>query len=299
MTHVLIAGGVSYNTLIYMDDFPQPHPQTIFSQRYHETVGSTGAGKAFNLAPLVERVTLHALRGEDDAGERVSAALNAAGIPFHYDVDPTGTKRHVNLMDQHGGRITIHINPGIFEPAIDLAKLEPLIAGCNLVALNIINYCRALIPLCKRHGKPLWVDIHDYDGQADYHQDFIDAADVLHMSSDALPDYRPFMQAQIAAGKQLVICTHGKDGATALTAAGEWIETPIIDAYDLVDSNGAGDAFFAGVLYGHVQGYPTAVAMRIGAIVSGLCITAPDLSHADLSPALIAAEYQRHYGTAL
>ena len=44
MKRVLVLGGVSYNTMIYVERFPQPEPQTVFSRRLHDTVGSTGTG---------------------------------------------------------------------------------------------------------------------------------------------------------------------------------------------------------------------------------------------------------------
>lgn len=298
MTRVLVIGGLAYNTMIYLGDFPEPRPQLVFVHGFHETVGSSGAGKALNLAGLGLDVTLHALLGDDDAGHKASAILATRGVRLVHDPDPGGTKRHTNLMDEDGDRISIHIVPGTFEPAIDLTRLESEIAACDVVALNIINYCRHAIPICKRLGKPIWCDIHDYDGQNPYHQDFIDAADVLHMSSNEMPDYRPFMEAQIAAGKQMITCTHGRHGATTLTAAGEWIETPIIPAYERVDTNGAGDAFFSGMLYGHLHGYPLADCLRLGAVVSGLSINNYELAHPDLSPTLVQADYVRHFGTA-
>ena len=63
MTKILVLGGVSVNTMIYLDQFPQPTPQTVFSKGYHETIGSTGAGKALNLKKLGLDVTLHGLIG--------------------------------------------------------------------------------------------------------------------------------------------------------------------------------------------------------------------------------------------
>jgi sugar/nucleoside kinase (ribokinase family) len=54
----------------------------------------------------------------------------------------------------------------------------------------------------------------------------------------------------IGAGKKPVVGTHGRQRSTALTAANEWLEAPIVPAYDenRVDTNGAGDAIFAGTL---------------------------------------------------
>ena len=295
MKNVLILGGVSYNTMIYTDDFPEPRSHTVYPRRFFETVGSTGAGKALNLCRLEFDVTLYGLLGDDEFAARVERPLTTAGIHFIHGVDPMGTKRHVNLMNADGGRISIFIVPGTYEVAVDWADLEPEIARCDFVALNILNYCRTAVPLIRRHGKEIWVDLHDYDGLNPHHHDFIDAADVLLFSSDQMPDYRPFMAACMAQGKQLVIATHGRNGATALTSTGEWLEVPIIEAYQRHDTNGAGDAFFSGVLYGRAQGYSVEHSLRLGAIVSGLCITSPELAYERLSVELVEAEYGRYF----
>jgi acarbose 7IV-phosphotransferase len=295
MTRVLVLGGVSFNMMIYLDRLPQPVPQTILQAGCHETVGSTGAGKALNLCRLDMDVTLHGLIGEDRYGQQIVEYFASQPMAFLYDIDPQGTQRHVNLMDDEGRRISIFIAPGTFAPDVKLDRIEDTIAQSDVVALNIVNYCRYLIPLVKRHGKPIWCDIHDYDGANPYYHDFIDAADYVLMSSDALPDYRPFMRRLIDGGKQLVVCTHGRHGASALTAGGRWIETPAIASYARKDTNGAGDAFFSGILYGHTRGYPIEQCLRLGAIVSGLCVTSTELVYPALSSALIEREYAAHY----
>jgi sugar/nucleoside kinase (ribokinase family) len=299
MTDVLILGGVSYNMMIYLDAFPRPAPQSIRASGFHETVGSTGAGKALNLRPLGMRVVLHAPLGDDQYGQSAAAYLRGAGIDLVADTDPQGTQRHVNLMDAAGRRISIFVVPGSPEPPIDLQRIEALIPQSDYVVLNISDYCRTLIPLIQRHGKPIWTDLHDYDGASEYYRDFVEAADYVFLSSDALPEYRPFMQQLIARGKRLVVCTHGAGGSTALTAAGEWIETPIVATYARRDTNGAGDAFFSGVLYGHSRGLGIRQCLRVGTVVGGLCVTSHELAHAGLSEALVAAEYERAYGEAL
>ena len=295
MKNILVLGGVSYNTMIFFDEFPEPRSHTAFPKRFHEAVGSTGAGKALNLCRLGFDVTLHGLIGDDENGAKVQQKLSLDHLDFIYDIDPVGTKRHVNLMNDAGGRISMFLVSGTFEPVVDWSKIEPLIVRSDCVVLNILNYCRDAIPLAKKHSKPIWVDIHDYDGENSYHHDFINAADVVLMSSDQMPEYRPFMSKLIKAGKQLVICTHGKEGATALTAVSSFIEVPIINTYERFDTNGAGDSFFSGVLYGHAQGYDVEKCLRMGAVVSGLCINSPELAYEDLSVALVEAEYAKYY----
>ena len=86
-----------------------------------------------------------------------------------------------------------------------------------MIILNIVSYTKKLIPLFKQSQKPIWTDLHDYNGKDLYHQDYIDAADYIFMSSDNLDNYRAVMEKTIRRGKKLVICTHGKGGSTALT----------------------------------------------------------------------------------
>ncbi len=64
-------------------------------------------------------------------------------------------------------------------------------------------------------------------------RDFADAADYLFLSSAAMPDYRAFMSRMIREGKKLVVCTHGRNGSTALDTSGNWVETPILRRSDL------------------------------------------------------------------
>ena len=110
-----------------------------------------------------------------------------------------------NLMDPVGERISIVLVPGTDEIPVDLARLEAYIERSDCTVLNIQNYCRRLIPLARRHGKPIWCDVHDYNGHDPYYQDFVDATDYLFMSSERMPTYRAFMQDRVSSGAELVI----------------------------------------------------------------------------------------------
>jgi sugar/nucleoside kinase (ribokinase family) len=296
MTRALVVGGVAFNTMIQLDRFPEPRSQTVFSRGYHETIGETGAGKALNLRKLGFDVTLHGLVGDDVYGRRIEERLQQEGIQFLRDLDPRGTERHVNLMDAEGGRISLFMAYATFEPQLELSRVEALIPTQDYVVLNIINYARRLIPAVKRSGKQLWCDLHDFDGRNEYHRDFIQAADCVFLSSDSMSDYRPFMEHLIREGKQLVVCTHGRHGSTALTPEGRWVETPIVPGYTLKDTNGAGDAFFAGFLFGHSRHYPLEQCLQLASVAGALCVTSEELAAPALSPELLEAEHRRHFG---
>ena len=296
MQKILVLGGVSFNSIIFLNDFPEPQPQTYFGQHYHETIGSTGAGKALNLRKLGFDVTLYGLIGDDRLGNQIKTYLAKEYVDFVYDIDPHGTERHFNLMDENGQRLSIILNAGKFKPEINLPVMEKFIMQSDHIALNIVSYCRALIPLLKKHDKDIWVDIHTYDGKNPYHVDFIDAADYLLLSSNDMAEYRQFMEHQIEQGKKLVICTHGKDGATALTSEKRWIDIPVIPISPVQDTNGAGDSFMSGALYGIAHGYPIEKCLQFGTVVAGLCVTEFELAYPDLDEEVLQEVYQKYYG---
>ncbi len=295
MKNIFISGNASYNSVITLDEFPAPEPKTIHHCHFKETLGNTGAGKAKTLSQLGFCTTFHSLIGEDAYGEKVTKALEHSNLTFMYDIDPKGTERHVNIMNNKGERISIFINPSTDEPAINYSKFEQPIAKADFVVLNISNYSRNIIPVCQKLKKEIWTDLHDYNLGNTYHQDFINAADYVFLSSDNLKDYHSFMENQINLGKKLVVCTHGKKGATALTPNGEWIEVPIIEDYKMKNTNGAGDAFFSGFIYGFSKEYSILKCMQMGTVVAGLCITSETITAENLSKNLLESEFLKHF----
>lgn len=295
MKKVLVIGGTTFDSIIYLDKLPEPEPQTIHYAPFNETLGSTGAGKALNLAKLNVPNILHSIIGNDSYGEKIISGLKSAGVKFVYDIDPKGTERHVNLMDKSGNRISIFVTQSSSEPELNMDRIEELIKECDIIVLNIIAYTKQLIPLIKKYKKPVWTDLHDYNIGNPYHDDYIDIADYIFVSSDNMSNYRPVMESWMSRGKELVVCTHGKGGSTALTKDGKWIDTPIIEDYSFKDANGAGDSFFSGFLYGFLKEKCIEECLRLGTICSGLCITSSELAYENLSEDLLLTEYNKYY----
>lgn len=280
---ILIIGGVSVDTIIHLDTLPESVPQTIWPNESYRTVGSTGAGKALNLSALGHPVTLHTLLGRDPEADLIRTALSQPGIELLAETTDTPTEQHVNLMDPHGGRISLFVQPAANPATVDWAPVVSAMAGCELAVVNILGYAKPALALAKNAAKPVWTDLHDYDGQNPHHQPFIDATDVIFLSSDNLADYRGFMAKMIDEGKELVVCTHGADGATLLNRDGEWLEQPAFPVDRVRDTNGAGDAFFSGFLGGYLEGENLATCLKLGAACGALCVTSRSLAAENLS----------------
>lgn len=281
----VVLGGVAWNTMVYLDRFPEPRPKTVFARGDHTTLGSSGAGKALNLRRLGADVTLWAAIGDDQPGEAVRKRLDAEGVRFLPTLDPAGTMRHLNLMDPAGERISIFLEAGSPDLAVDYTRvLDTVLADDpHLVAVTILEHCRGFLPRLRERGVPIWVDVHDYDGANPYHREFVEAADVLFLSSVAMPDYRAFMRRRIEAGASAVVCTHGPAGATGLSG-GEWIDLPAMPVAEVVDGNGAGDAFFAGFALAWTEGRGLATAMQWGARMGAAAVQSPELAPLEAPP---------------
>lgn len=278
-----VIGGVSWNQVIDVPRLPVGRTETLFATASREGIGATGSGKALNLARLGFDTRLHALVGDDPEGERAAAELTSAGVALTRVHDPAGTERHVNLMDPDGRRASIYVNGGSVDPAVTEDDLAAFTAGADYVWVNLASYSRRALPGLAARGIPVWADVHDWDGQNDFHREFVDAARCLFLSDEALEDPVGFA-SHLVRGREIVVVTHGRRGATALLPGHDPLFVPALDV-DAVDPNGAGDAFCAGVTFGRSRGWGWPRALAAGAAVAAGCVANPPLADPALSPA--------------
>jgi acarbose 7IV-phosphotransferase len=280
---VTVLGGAAWNRMIHVERLPDGGGATIHPLWHHEAIGGSAAGKAMNLARLGVTVTLHAGIGDDEPGRRVTAGLTSTGVDLRATVDQGGTAQHVNLMDAAGGRISIMLANGSPDLAFDEAAVSRSMRESDLVVVDLAPWTPRALSLALAADRPIWTDLHDYDGSRDWHLPFIDAAEVVFVSHDRLPEPVAFLESLIERGKKLAVCTLASAGAIALDADGRRYDVPAVPDVAIVDANGAGDAFFAGVLFGVLGGVAREVALRYGAVAGGLAVTSPDLASADLT----------------
>jgi acarbose 7IV-phosphotransferase len=85
-----------------------------------------------------------------------------------------------------------------------------------------------------------------------------------------------------------VVCTDGARGATAYVGDRELV-VPAVPAPQVVDTNGAGDAFVAGLLHGSLLGWPLERSLHAGAVAGAAAVGVDGLA----DPALTAAVLER------
>jgi sugar/nucleoside kinase (ribokinase family) len=171
--------------------------------------------------------------------------------------------------------------PAFSEPDVDRFSVATLDASA--LVMDLSETSRALLPAAVAAGVPVWTDVHDYDGKADFHEPFIRAADYLFMNADGMSDPTAFMRARVDAGATVVVCTLGADGAMAADVDGLH-RVPAVPV-QVRDTNGAGDAFLSGFLDATLAGASTTAALAAGAAQATVALSTTHL-HPDVAPLL-------------
>lgn len=286
MPHVVVAGPASWNTLVDVDALPTGAPGTVFARGHRAGLGGTSAGKALSLARLGVDVTLSTALGDDDAAAAIEAALAHPRLTLAAAHGAGPSEQHLNLMAADGGRYSIylHLPP---EPGPAPEPVRAAVASADVVVADLADHAREVLRLARDAGRDLWCDLHDWDGRAEFHREFADAATVLLVGEDRLVDTRSFLTSRVAAGARWAVCTRGARGVVALGRDEGWLELPAVPVAQVVDTNGAGDAFAAGMLLGHLEGRPLEQCLRLGAAAGALAVASTDLVSPDLDAAAL------------
>jgi acarbose 7IV-phosphotransferase len=261
--HVFIAGPTSWNRIVMLDRLPEPVPHMQFALDEYETLGATSAGKALGFVGLGRRTVLHTLLGDDVEGERVRGLLTDAGVEL-VESDGGTTERHLNLMTPAGARVSLYLATPRLQDDEPSPEAIAAMSDAAAIVLDLAPVALGLIDAARATGLPIWTDIHDYDGEADFHRPFIEAADAIFMNADRIGhDPIPFMEQCIEGGAKLVVCTLGAEGAVAVDERMMRHSVAALPV-EVLDTNGAGDAFMSGVLDATLAGSPLPDALRAG-----------------------------------
>ncbi|MFF2372421.1 carbohydrate kinase family protein [Agromyces sp. NPDC058110] len=284
---IVISGAASWNRIVLLDRLPEPVPHMQFALAEHETIGGTSAGKALGLVGLGRPVRLHTLIGDDADGERVRRVLAASGIEVD-DLPVEATERHLNLMTAAGERVSLYLSTPADPGTPPSAGLVQAMTDAAAIVLDLSERSRGLIATARATGTPIWTDIHDYDGRAEFHRPFIEAADWIFMNADCIGDDPvPFMERCVLGGASVVVCTLGAQGAVAVDADLTVHRVAAVPV-EVVDTNGAGDAFMSGVLDAHLAGAGLDAALEAGARHAATALTTRHL-HPSLDGLLAAS----------
>lgn len=275
---VLVVGGSGVDTVVRVDSLPVPLADSVGVGPIREWPGQTGGNVALGCHALGLNVKFLDFIGDDWTGGQVREHLAKGGVDFEGIHSPSGTRRAVNLVDKTGRRMSFHDARDPEDLRMPREFYLPHLERARHVHLSITNFTRFLFDDIIEQGVPVSTDLHDWDGMDTYHREFAYRADLVFLSAaGARERIGPVMREILREGRaQAVVATAGAGGSYLLTREGSRTPRPIpatVPPAPVVDSNGAGDAYVAGFLYGRLAGRDLDDCARLGAIAGAYACT--------------------------
>lgn len=250
---VAMIGAVGIDTNIYLYGREVDFSVEMNFSQNRDYIGQAGGYGAKLFCSLGYETKCIAAIGEDYHGKWIREEFTSSGIESLWISDPQGTHRSINLMYPDGRRKNFYDAKGSMEIVPDEKACERFLAGVRLAHFSIENWCRFLLPIAKRLGIIVSVDIQDVvDPQDPYRRDFVEAADILFFSAANHPNPESLLRMYDNNGTRTVVCGMGSRGVM-MSYQGKVERFPAVEWFSpVVDTNGAGDALAVGFCHAHL-----------------------------------------------
>ncbi len=282
-------------TFIDIKGFPyekyNPHGRNLGAVRIvHGGVSRNVVEDFANLGMPVSFVSML----EDTAfGRDVARRLTAAGADLRYTIDTpdNGLGMWLVVLDETGnlaGSISRMPDTSVLEEYVARSG-EEIIAEAENVVLEIDlseQIASDVLAMAKKHGKKVYAIVGNMSVILAHPELLQDTACFICneieagrlFSSEAVPEFSPEQMMEYlpvaakTAGIPSMVVTMGLHGAVYYDGASG--EVGICPAYpaQVVDTSGAGDAFFSGTVMGLTRKLPLREAVRYGARLASLTI---------------------------
>lgn len=277
---VVVVGGSGVDTIVRVDALPVPLADSVMVGPIREWPGQTGGNVALGARALGLEVAFLDCIGDDWTGKQVRERLAGGGVEFHPVISAAGTRRAVNLVDATGRRMSFYDARDPEDLRMPRDFYLPRLRRARHVHLSITNFTRFLFDDIEELGVPVSTDLHDWDGLSDHQREFALRSDLVFFSAATTGERAPALMRKILneGRATTVVATAGAEGSYLLTREGG--EDPVhvpaaVPPAPVVDSNGAGDAFVTGFLYGRLDGREPVECARLGAVAGAHACTAP------------------------
>ncbi|MDX3855084.1 carbohydrate kinase family protein [Streptomyces sp. AK02-01A] len=275
---VLVVGGSGVDTVVRVDSLPVPLADSVGVGPIREWAGHTGGNVALGCRTLGLTVKFLDYIGDDWTGGQVRERLAKGGVDFEALISPAGTRRAVNLVEKTGRRMSFYDARDPDDLRMPRDFYLPHLKRARHVHLSITNFTRFLYDDIEELGVPVSTDLHDWNGLTDYHREFAFRSDLVFLSAAGAGErIASVMREILREGRaEAVIATAGAGGSYLMTREGSRAPRPIratVPPAPVVDSNGAGDAYVCGFLYGRLAGRDLEECARLGALAGAYACT--------------------------
>lgn len=292
---VVVVGGSGVDTIVRVDSLPVPLADSVMVGPIEEWAGQTGGNVALGARALGLDVALLDCIGDDPVGALVRERLAEGDVEFHPRISAAGTRRAVNLVDAKGRRMSFYDARDPEDLRMPRDFYLPRLRRARHVHLSIMNFTRFLYDDIEALGVPVSTDLHDWDGLAEHQREFALRSDLVFFSAATTGGRAPALMRRILREGRAgtVVATAGAEGSYLLTRDGgpdPYHVPATVPCAPVVDTNGAGDAFVTGFLFGRLEGRDDRECARLGAVAGAHACTAPGSTALIGRDALLAAD---------
>lgn len=306
--HTLICGSLAYDTIMVFHDRFRNH---ILPDKIHilnvaflvpdmrREFGGTAGNIAYNLKLLGGSPRIMATVGEDFGLYADWLKSNGLDMTHVRHIPGSYTAQAFITTDTDDNQITAfhpgamshaHVNRVTDARDISLGVIAP--DGREGMFQHAREFHQAGIPFLFDPGQGLPMfsgeELMQFIGQADYM---------------ALNDYEAQLMQEktgqtidtLARQVQALVVTLGPRGSVIHTQ-GRRIEIPCVEADEVVDPTGCGDAYRAGLLYGIARGWDWETTGRLAAVMGAIKIASRGGQNHRPSRAEIATRYRKAFG---
>ena len=267
---ILVVGGAGIDTIVRVPDLRLPVTDSVHVPPIIDYVAHTGNGVAQGCHALGLRCKFIDFIGDDVQGAAILQRYKQIKLDFSHLVEPSGTRRSVNLLDPQGRRLSLYDGRHPENLRMPANFYLPYLGPARHAHFSIMAWVAHLYDDALASGTTVSTDLHDWDGVNPHHRVFALRADLVFLSTAALKERRDeVMRAIVEQGRaQAVIAMAGGDGAYLLERGKHEVRHfPCAQlGLPVVDTNGAGDSFVAAFLQAWLAGKGVDAAMRQGAI---------------------------------
>jgi sugar/nucleoside kinase (ribokinase family) len=324
---IILAGIVVLDIVHIVDHWPAEETLAFIDRTEYAAGGpphNAGAGLLKLGADFP--VTLLATAGDDAYGETMLASARGYGLDTsRVTIVPGIETSHTHVMSSAAtGRRTFFAQLGVnnhmtvehlLPPRDSTAKLYYLGSPGVARGLDAADGWRTLLKAARAQGMktclelcpvpadtlrkhvPPCLPLCDYFVVNDYEAGAITGIDIAPANRLDWAAAEKACRVLLDMGVGIIAGIHHPDGAVAVSRAGEVVMRPsvAVDAREIVGSVGAGDAFYAGVLFGIHEEWPLAKCLDLGNAAAATSLHSPTTS-ASIRPWAECFAYARAKG---
>ncbi len=275
---IFVSGLLNVETTVSVRGFPiNYYPIDFLSFGVNSNVAGVGCNIAKALTALGDSVILNSYTGSDAEAERIFAELREYGIPTEgVRRELKSTPTSVILFDREGRRQIYCDLKDIQDRMTDPGCMDGALRNADAALLCNINFNRALIRKARETGRLTATDVHVLgDVEEDYNREFMENADILFLSDEALPCApEEFIQRlHERYHNRVIVIGMGAKGALLLdSAANRLVTVPAYKDAKVVNTVGAGDSLFSAFMHYYVRGLSAEDCLKRAVIFAGIKI---------------------------